>query len=117
VPLVPLVELGALDGAADGATDGSLPLDGDDGDADGAAVGEEEGWPDGAAVLSPDVGLPVGPVTPEVGAEVGPVEEELLGASASAPGVVLTGSKLLQPALALISRLMELSLAPLEQAE
>lgn len=128
MPLVPLVLLGALEGAADGT--GSLPLDGA---ADGApvAVGSEDeelvavDSEDGApVVVGSEDGTPVvvgsedgAADGSEVGVEVGPagvVEEPSAGL---APGVVLTGSKAAHPLSVLTSSLTEKELLPAEQAE
>lgn len=79
---VPLVELGALEGAADGR-------EGLVGSVDGAADGPEDG-------------VGVGPVSPSSGL---------------APGVVLTGSKPLQPLLVSTSRLIDAVVFVVEQAE
>lgn len=98
MPLVPLVELGALEGAADGR--GSLPLDGA-AEGESVPVGSVDGAADGA----------------EDGIDVGPA---LVGASPSsglAPGVVLTGSNPLHPLFVSRSRLIEAVVFVDEQAE
>ena len=102
MPLVPLVELGALEGAADGT--GSLPLDGA---ADGAAEGESVlvGSVDGAAD------------GPEDGVEVGAVLVGAWPSSGVAPGVVLTGSNPLHPLFVSTSRLIVAVVFVDEQAE